>query len=350
MAYTTINKGSLYYNGQLYTGTGASLSVTGVGFQPDFVWIKNRTNISSHSLYDAVRGVQKQIESDNSAGETTETQGLTAFGADGFTVGTLVQVNENTSNFNSFNWKANGAGSSNTAGTISSTVSVNNTSKFSIVTYSGNGIAGATIGHGLGVVPRMIMIKNRSAADGWRVYHGALSSPQTKYLILDTEGDEVVSSTVWNDTMPTSTLFTVGTASQVNNVSGTFVAYCFAEVKGFSKFGKYTGNGSTNGPFIYTGFRPSFVVIKRATGGTGPWLMFEENVNPFNLAIKYYEAESGQAEATGDTASRVIDILSNGFKIRSTGSVINTSGSVYIYMAFAENPFVTSTGIPVTAR
>jgi hypothetical protein len=345
MAYTTINKGSLYYNGKLYTGTGSSLSVTGVGFKPDLVWIKSRSAATSHGLYDAVRGVQKQIESDTSTAETTETTGLTTFGADGFTVGALAQLNTSAATYVAWNWLGANTTISNNSGTITSTVSVNTTAKFSIVSYTGNGTSGATIGHGLGVVPRMIIVKNRTQGLGWRVYHASLGA--TIYLILDSNTGDTVSIGAWNDTTPTSSVFTVGNSSQTNTNTNEFIAYCFAEVKGYSKISSYIGNSSTDGPFVYTGFKPAFILIK-SSGGSKSWVIFDNKLNPNNLSSQNLKPDTTAAENTGTTL--IIDILSNGFKIRGTNDAINLSASTYTYMAFAENPFVTSIGVPVTAR
>ena len=341
MAYTTINKGSSYFNTILYTGTGASLANTGVGFQPDWVWIKSRSAATSHSLYDAVRGVQKQIESDNGTAETTETTGLTAFGADGFTVGALAQLNTSSATYVAWNWLANNtSGSSNTLGTITSTVAANTTAGFSIVSYTGTG-ANATVGHGLGAVPKMIIVKNITTTDSWRVYHASLGA--TKFLTLDSNAAATTSIGAWNDTTPTSSLFTVGNSTNTNGSTNALIAYCFAEVKGFSKFNIYTGNSSSNGPFVYTGFKPAYILIKRSSAAN-TWRIYNNKSSSFNVATRFLEPDTVDIE--GDTTP--IDILSNGFKVRESGTAMN-AGSL-IYMAFAENPFVTSTGIPVTAR
>jgi hypothetical protein len=344
MAYTTINKGSLYYNGKLYTGTGSSLSVTGVGFKPDWVWIKSRSAATGHGLYDAVRGVQKQIESNNADAETTETTGLTAFGADGFTVGALAQLNTSAATYVAWNWLGANTTVSNTSGTITSTVSANPTAGFSIVSYTGNGTGGATMGHGLGVVPRMIIVKNRTAL-AWRVYHASLGN--TQFLTLDTDVAAVTANDVWFNTTPNSSVFTVGSATNVNGNTNALIAYCFAEVKGYSKINSYIGNNSTNGPFIYTGFKPAFIMIKSSSSARS-WMIFDNKLNPNNLSSQSFEADTADAEETGTNA--IIDILSNGFKMRGAGENINDLSIIYTYVAFAENPFVTSTGVPVTAR
>jgi len=343
MPYTTINKGSSYFNTILYTGTGASLANTGVGFQPDWVWIKSRSAATDHGLYDAVRGVQKQLESNNVNTETTEATGLTAFGSDGFTVGALAQLNTSSATYVAWNWLGANTTVSNTSGTITSTVSANTTSGFSIVSYTGNGTGGATIGHGLGVVPKMIIVKCRSVGNAWRIYHASLGN--TQGMAFDTTS---VSTNIifWNNTSPTSTLFTVGTGATVNSNTVTYVAYCFADVKGYSKFGSYTGNGSAEGTFVYTGFKPAFVMMKR-TDSANDWYIYDSSRSTFNATPKTLVANLSDAEGT---VFNNVDILSNGFKCRTADGGTNASGGTYIYMCFAQNPFVSSTQIPTTAR
>jgi hypothetical protein len=344
MPYATINKPNLQFDTKLYTGTGATNSVTGIGFQPDFTWIKNRSGTDWHRLTDAVRGATKELYSNATNAEATLAQSLQTFNADGFTLGTQAEVNRNGDNFASWNWKANGAGVANTAGTISSTVSANTTSGFSIVTYTGNGTSGATVGHGLGSVPKMIIVKNRNSTNQWLVYH--VSNGATKYMILETSGAVGTASTLWNDTTPTTSLFTVGSSSSVNGSALTYVAYCFAEIKGFSKFGTYTGNGSANGTFVYTGFKPAFVMIKY-TGSDEGWVIIDDTRNTYNPESLYLYANLSQAEGT-ETGG--LDFLSNGFKIRNSFGYTNTSSGNYIYMAFAEQPLVGTNNIPCTAR
>jgi len=323
----------------LYTGTGSSQSITGLGFQPDFTWIKGRSGATDHGLYDAVRGVQKQLESNNTDAETTETTGLTAFGSDGFTVGALAQLNTSSATYVGWNWKANGAGSSNTAGSITSTVSANTTAGFSIVTYTGTG-ANATVGHGLGVAPSMIIIKNRpSSGDTWPVWHTSFGgASNTDYISLNGTGAKgwAGSLALWNGTLPTSTVFSVGTYSASNESTKGMVAYCFAPIAGYSAFGSYTGNGSTDGTFVYTGFRPKFVLIKVSSGTTGNWTLVDTSRNPYNVMNSQLNPDASDAEFSG---SNIIDAVSNGFKLRNTPSAFNGSGNTYIYMAFAESPF-----------
>ena len=341
MAYITFQPND-YFNTKLYTGTGSSNSITGVGFQPDWVWIKNRGNTESHALFDAVRGVTKRIVSNSTGAEETNANTVTAFGTDGFTVGTNAGVNGSGISTVAWNWKANGSGSSNTDGSTASTVSVNTTAGFSIVKWTGSGSA-TTIGHGIGVTPKIIMLKNTSEVYGWQVYHASLGN--TKYLALDSTDAEATSSESWNNTSPTSTVFSVG-ASDSNNKSGnTIIAYCFAEKTGFSKFGSYIGNGSTWGTFVNCGFKPAWIIAKR-TSDVEDWFMYDTKRDPINVADTRLKANGNPGEAT----NLGVDFLSNGFKWRSNTAGYNASGSTYIYMAFAEEPVVASTGDPATAR
>ena len=331
---TTATQAGKYFNPVLYTGTGSSLGVTGVGFQPDWTWIKSRSGPANHGLYDAVRGVQKQIMSNSTSAETTETTGLTAFGSDGFTTGALAQINTSATTYVAWNWKANGAGSSNTAGSITSTASANTTSGFSVVTYTGNGSA-ATIGHGLGVAPSMYIVKNRTgSADEWVIYHANLTSA-AYYLTFQTNA-QASNNVVFNSTAPTSTVFSVGTSRSTNTVN--FVAYAFAPIAGYSAFGSFVGNGSADGPFVFTGMRPAFVMIKKINA-TGDWLMTDATRNQYNAVSNELVANVTSAEGSG---FNFFDYLSNGFKARGTNASWNNSGDIYIYAAFAQNPFKTS--------
>ena len=344
MAYTTINKGSSYFNTVLYTGTGASNARTGVGFKPDLVWIKGRSGATDHGLYDAVRGVQKQLESNNTDTETTEATGLTAFGSDGFTVGALAQLNTSSATYVAWNWLGANTTVSNTSGSITSTVSANTTSGFSIVSYTGNGTGGATIGHGLGSTPKMMIVRNRTVGSNWRIYHASLGNTQGMQFDTTAASTNII---FWNNTSPTSTLFTVGNGTTVNSSAVTYIAYCFAEVKGFSKFGSYVGNSSADGTFVYTGFKPAFVMVKNTNYVTGTdWFMLDNKRNTNNVENLYLSPNLSAAEATGVET----DFLSNGFKLRHSSTAMNNSSYTYIYMAFADSPFVSSKGIPTTAR
>lgn len=331
----TVVQGDDYFNTVLYTGTGSSQSITGVGFQPDWVWIKERSGAADHGLYDAVRGVQNQLESNTTTAETTESTGLTAFGSDGFTVGSLAQLNTNTDTYVAWNWNAGGSNATNTDGTITSTVRANTTAGFSIVSYTGTGSA-ATVGHGLGAAPAMIIVKNRDQADAWQVYHKAnTAAPETDYLVLNTTAATADAADRWNDTAPTSTVFSIGNGVEVNTNTEDYIAYCFAPISGFSAMSAYTGNGSSNGPFVYTGFRPAFVMIKRTDSSTGAdWFMWDATRNTFNVVGSALFADLNNAEI----AYTALDFLSNGFKLRSSDVSWNGSSATYIFMAFGD-PF-----------
>ena len=344
MAYTTIKKPSDYFNTKLYTGTGSSNSVTGVGFQPDWVWIKHRNGTGEHDIYDAVRGATKKISSNTADAEVNQTNGLSAFGSDGFTVVNSTATNLNNGTYASWNWLANGAGVANTDGSISSTVSVNTTAGFSIVKFTGTG-ANATVGHGLGVKPNVIILKSYENGQQWSSYWSALGA--TKYMRFNTTDAAETASNRWNNTEPTTSVFTVSTDGEVNTNGQNQIAYCFAEKQGFSKFGSYTGNGSTDGTFVYTGFKPAFVMTK-VTDAADSWTLWDNKRDVDNVATSMLRADTDQVEDT--SSSYLVDFISNGFKWRSSDGKQNGSGNAYIYMAFAENPFVTSTGIPTTAR
>jgi hypothetical protein len=345
MAYTTIKKPSDYFNTKLYTGNGSDAhSITGVGFQPDFVWIKNRDGTWNHALFDSVRGATKKLESDTTDAEATASSFLQSFNSDGFTLGTSGTANASGEANASWNWLANGAGSANTDGSISSTVSANTTSGFSIVSYTGGGSAGATVGHGLGIKLGMILLKRRDGlASNWAVYHKSLGA--TKYLILNETDSSATSNTRWNDAEPTSTVFTLGSSGDVSGSGEDFIAYCFAEKQGYSKFGSYTGNGNADGTFVYTGFKPAFVMSKRSDAIDG-WRMMDTTRSSYNVAQHRLLADAYAAEVVGTAQGK--DFLSNGFKIRNTDSGYNASGGIYIYMAFAEQPLVGDN--PATAR
>jgi hypothetical protein len=352
MAYSTIDKPSKYFNTILWSGASnaSGRSFTGVGFKPDWVWQKVRTTTYGQQVFDIIRGSGKRLVTANTSAEESNSQYgyLTTFDTDGFT--TVAGSTDNTGwnevgqTYVAWNWLASNTTVSNTAGSISSTVSANTTSGFSIVAYQGTSVAG-TIGHGLGVAPKMIIIKRRTAfAEDWLVYHASLGA--TKNLKLNTTAGEATSSSPFNNTAPTSTVFSVSNDGTTNSSSSTYIAYCFADVKGYSKFGSYTGNGSTDGTFVYTGFTPAFVMTKR-TDTTSAWWIYDNKRNPYNDPALYLNANTSNAEI-GLTS--VLDSCSNGFKMRNTYTDLNASGATYIYMAFASNPFVSSKGIPTTAR
>jgi len=345
-----INKPTDYFNTKLFVGTGASQSITGVGFQPDFTWIKNRNSIDWHWLQDAVRGATKVIFSNTSNAESTQAQGLTSFNSDGFTVGTDTGNNGSGNNIVSWNWLGINGTASNTDGSITSTVSANTTSGFSIVTYTGNGSAGATIGHGLGTTPSFIIIKSRSSAYGWYCYHKGIdaTAPEDYFIRLDTTDARVNSPAILNDTAPTNSVITLGSNVAANGSGLTYVAYCFAPKKGFSAMGQYTGNGSTDGTFVYTGFKSAFVMFKNITNGAVSWYMFDNKRNGYNGDNKSLRPNTSDTETSA--SNYPLDILSNGFKLLSTNNEVNGSGDTYIYTAFAENPLVGTNNIPATAR
>ena len=346
--YTTIDDPSAYFKVQLYTGDGSTPSITfddtDTDMQPDLVWIKNRDQADSHCLFDAVRGATEMLNPDTDTAEVTDADTLTSFDSDGFALGADVKVNTNTEKYVSWNWKANGTGSSNTDGSINTTAtSANTTSGFSISTYTGTGSA-ATIGHGLGSIPKMIILKSRGASNIFAVYNiGMTSAPETDFMKLSRPDATSDLDIIWNDTAPTSTVFSVGTLTDVNDSGDTNVAYCFAEKQGFSKFGAYEGNGNADGPFVYTGFRPALVMTK-SVDSTSSWHIFDNKREGYNVDNDPLVAEVNTAEATTD----MIDLLSNGFKFR-TSSDPNVA-ETYIYMAFAEAPFVNSNGVPCNAR
>ena len=344
MAYTTINKSTAHFNTLLYTGNSGTQTKTGVGFQPDLTWIKQRTaspGDTNNVLYDAVRGAYWTIQSNTDAGQSAD-DGLVGWNSDGFNIGNVNTTNYNNSTYAAWNWKANGSGSSNTAGTINSTVSVNTTAGFSIVRFTGTG-ANATVGHGLGSVPKMIILKKTNGGADWIVYHNSMGN--TKALKLNTNAALSTDNGYFNATTPTSTLFSLGNDGFSNGSSATIIAYCFADVQGYSKFGSYTGNGNTDGPFVYTGFKPAFVIIKR-TAVTGSWNLLDSKRLGYNPDNNRLFPDTNAADNTGD----VLDILSNGFKITNSGSNYNNSGEVKIYMAFAAAPLVGTNNVPANAR
>jgi hypothetical protein len=363
MAYTDIDKPSDYFETLLSTGDGGSQTFTGLDFQPDFVWSKRReTHV--HQLYDSVRtaGSGKALQSDSDAAEGGDggTYGyLSSFTSDGF-ASTAGSSNNNYFNASGgtyvfWNWKAGTSVSGNTGGSGTAktyTGSVNTDAGFSIIRYIGNGTAGHTIPHHLGTTPTWFIARTISAAKEWDVYHHKLaSSPESDYIVLNTTA-AAAGATKWNDTAPTSSVVTLGDSSQINTNDGTCILYAFSEKQGYSKFGSYTGNGNADGTFVYTGFKPAWVMFKKSSA-TGNWFMMNNKMFPANGINasggdqKYLFANTSNDEQGGYGQT---DILSNGFKLRGSDGDLNGSGVTYIYMAFAENPFVTSTGVPATAR
>jgi len=351
MAYTNIDDPSAHFQTTLYTGNGTdNHAITHGGnsnLQPDWTWIKYRPAGVSHVTYDSTRGATKRLYVDFASTEATAATGLKSFDSDGFTLGTLGESNANNVTFASWNWGANaGTTSSNTDGSITSTVQANTTAGFSIVSYTGTGST-ATVGHGLGKAPAWIIVKSRTTSANWTVRHHKTAN-NYDFLSLNSDAGPTANDSCWTQTDPTSSVFSLGTASATNQSSIGYIAYCFAEIQGYSKFGKYVGNGSsTDGTFVYTGFKPEFVLLKDIGGSGNGWFVLDAQRNPFNQSTnKYIRADESGAEGG---ASKLLDMYSNGFKLKNGDSAVCGSGRSYIYMAFAKNPLVTSTGIPTTA-
>jgi hypothetical protein len=356
MAYTNIDDPSTHFQTALYTGNASNLTVTNDGnsdLKPDYVWTKCRSGASHHTNVDSSRGAGKQIYPNLEYQEET-VSGVSAFLTDGFTVGSNGTANSNGATYVAWQWKANGGTTaSNTDGTITSTVQANQDAGFSIVTYAGTGVYNKTVGHGLGIAPAVVILKNRTTGeasyDDWWVYHKDTSNPVNRGLRLNENGAEQSTTVLWS-VVPSSTIFGVGGSVDAprytNGASQNYVAYCFAEKQGYSKFGKYVGNGNANGPFVYTGFKPAFLMMKRIDS-TGNWVMFDNKRDTHNVTKHRLFPNLTNAD---NTTRNYIDLLSNGFKMRDTDVDHNASGATIIYMAFAENPFVTSTGVPTTAR
>ena len=342
MAYTTINKSTDYFNTKLYTGNGTdNHAITGVGFQPDFIWVKARSSAKEHRLQNAVSGITNHMRSNATNAESAGS--VKTADSDGFTLGTGASWNENSTTFASWNWLANGAGSSNTDGSINSTVSANTTAGFSIVSYTGTGSV-ATVGHGLGVAPNIVIVKQRTVAGNhWVMYNSALPSANY-FLYLDSTDAQQTATNFFNDTAPTSSVFTIGTDAQTNGNTNNLIAYCFAEKTGYSKFGTYTGNGSSDGTFVFLGFKPAFVIAKK-TNSTGNWVIVDNKRDGYNGANDTLQANVTDVESGGNR----FDIYSNGFKARSTSSYSNSTGDTFIYMAFGQS-LVSSNNVPCTAR
>ena len=334
MAYTTIDDPSAYFKVQLYTGNGSAdraitFDDTDTDMQPDLVWIKNRDGTNNHILQDAVRGATKSLESDGTGSEVTSSTRVLSFGSDGFSIGSAGTNNTNTDKYVAWCWKESA------------------TSGFDIVTYTGTGSA-KTESHSLSAVPEFITVKVRSETGHWRAYHGSnTAAPETDALIFNDTDATYDLNTYWNDTAPTSSVFTVGTHDQTNKSTVTYVAYLWRSVQGFSKFGSYSGSGSSDGPFIYTGFRPAWIMCKCNSAGSSEWRIWNNKMDTFNPADNVLDANDDGAE---DTSAEDCDFCANGFKWRAGGLKNNDAGETYIYMAFAEAPFVNSNGVPCNAR
>ena len=347
MAYTTINKPNTHFNTVLWNGDNAdNRSITGVGFQPDFVWQKTRNQNYSHSVYDVIRGVtNRQVTNDTAADQTY--LDFKSFDSDGFTIDEdALHLNQTGDTNVAWNWKAGGTAVSNTAGSITSSVSANTTSGFSVVSFTGTGSV-ATVGHGLDAVPKMFIIKRRNSTGGWITYHSGYSAGATAYINLNAT-TQYTDSGMFNNTPPTSSVFTIGTGTSTNENGGTYIAYAFADVKGFSKFGSYAGNSSTDGTFVYTGFKPAFLLIKNISAVQSWWMWDNKRIGYNGGGNHRLRPNDGSAEFADATSK--VDLLSNGFKFRDGDNAYNFSGNNFIYMAFAENPLVGTNGIPATAR
>jgi hypothetical protein len=343
MAYSTINKSTDHFNTKLYAGNSGTNNITGVGFQPDFVWIKKRNATGDHALFDAIRGVTKRLQSNENSAEATTADSLTSFDSDGFTLGSYSGANQNL--LASWNWKAAGSTASNSSGSITSTVSANTTAGFSIVSYTGTA-ANATVGHGLGVVPKVVITKSRVNGENWGFYHENLGN--TKQLVLNTNAAQTgASAAYYNNTSPTSTVFSIGTADSTND-NQNMIAYCFAEIKGYSKFGAYTGNGQSDGTFVYTGFAPSFVLWKKvdSNDSNNSWVIMDNKRSGDNHYAKALHPDLNNTESD---YQNWFDIYSNGFKLRNGHNELNRSGSNYIFMAFGQS-LVGSNNVVATAR
>jgi len=350
MSFTDIDDPGEYFNTVLYTGTGSSNAISGVGFSPNWVWIKERDSTSSHSVSDTIRGVTKRLNPDLTDDEETLSGLMTSFDSDGFTNAADNGVNENTKTYVAWNWKAGTAVSGNSGGSGTAKAysgSVNTDAGFSIIKYIGNGSSGHTIPHHLSAIPKMMIIKNMTTnSTNWMIYHVALGNTKAIYF---TTAYADIDAGWWNNTSPTSSVFTLGNHDNHNANDNSVIAYCFAEKQGYSKFGSYVGNGNADGTFFYLGFKPAWVMLKKTTDGTSSWCIFDNKRlgrNPNNPRL--YANNNNASEGASDEA--YFDILSNGFKLRGAQPDINLSAKTYIFMAFAESPFVTSTGVPATAR
>lgn len=343
--YTTINKSEDYFKALLYTGTHASVPTITVGWKSDFLWLKSRTQTYDHNLLDTTRGGTKKIFSNKNDAESSTGDSVT-FNATTFEPSgqAINESGQGANNMMCWTWKANGGTTaSNASGTITSTTQVNTTAGHGIVTYTGNGVNGATVGHSLGVVPQVIIVKRLDSAANWMVYHEATGHTKATFLDLTAAAD--TDSGYWSNTAPTTGIFNLGTNTKGNANGGTYVAYCFAEIQGYSKFGSYFGNGGSDGTFIYTGFKPRFFMLK-GTGNISSWCMYDTARDPINRASqKFWANENNAEQSTG-----AMDFLSNGIKMRTSDNDFNGSGNQYLYMAFAENPFVTSDKVPTTAK
>lgn len=349
--YTTINDPSAYFQTALYSGNGGGSNViTNDGnsnLQPDFVWVKERSSDSSHALTNSTNGAG-YILSSNNTNALSSASAFSSFNSDGFTVGSDGKTNEVNQTYVGWQWKINGGTTSSVGvGSITTTVQANTTAGVSIARYTGNGVNGATIGHGLGKTPTMVWVKCEEGAEGWQVYNVSLGP--TKFIQLDATSGAGTNANRWSNTAPTSSIINLGNGNSVNYSGRVFLAFSFAPIQGYSKFSSYVGNGSADGPFVYTGFKPAFLIIKNTSDDDDQWLMWDNKRSPINPVDDYLEPSTNASENVNSNWA-IIDFVSNGFKLRNGDSSYNQSGYNYIYMAFAESPFTTSDGVPTTAR
>ena len=321
------------FDTKLWTGNGGTQTISGYNFSPDFVWIKIRSQPYNHQIIDTVRGATLRLQSNKTNAEATNTNGLSAFNSDGYDLGDQNNVNKSGDTFVGWNWNAGESTVSNSDGSRTSNVRANPTAGFSIVTYTGNGSSGATVGHGLGVAPQVIIMKTRTSGDHWAVYHHKLGN--TKIVYLNLTNSPATSSGYWNNTTPSSSVFTLGNDNKTNKSGDNYVAYCFNEVESFSKFGEYSGNNANDGTFVHLNFRPAFLMVKR-TDSTRDWLIYDSVRSTTNTIDDFLEPNEATAEQT--SSSRSVDFLSNGFKFRNNSGDMNGSGT-YLYFAWAESPF-----------
>jgi hypothetical protein len=351
MAYTTIDNPELYFQTKLYTGNSGTQAITFDGsenMQPDWVWCKSRNQSDNHAIFDSVRGGQKQLRSNSSDAELTRTNAISSFDSNGFSMGSQPEMNSNTITYAAWNWKAGTSVSGTTTGSGTGKAysgSVNTNAGFSIISYLGNGTAGHTIPHHLGSAPKVVLCKRRTETGQWVFGHGSLGF--TKFLELDLTGASQTSTLRWNDTAPTSSVFSVGTTNDTNRNDVSIIAYCFAEKKGYSKFSSWTGTGNADGPFIFTGFLPSLIIGKNISRSED-WFMLDNKRDTFNPVDERLQPNSNGAEST--VTSLGIDFCANGFKLKGATNQYNPSGETMIYMAFAESPLVNSNGVPNNAR
>ena len=345
MAYSTIDDPTLYFNTVLYTGTGSEQTVSGVNFSPGLTWLKSRSNGQPNVLSDSVRGGNKQLYTADTQAETTYGQYLKSFNSDGFVLGTDSGINQSSQTFVSWNWKAGGSASNNTDGNKTISLSVNTTAGFSVGTYAGTG-QDSTIGHGLGAVPDWLMIKNRSSGSRkWQLWHNGLTGTN-KYLAIDRSDAELTDTASWDNTAHSNTVWNTYGSGEANQNGENFVCYAWTSIQGFSKFGSYTGNANADGPFIYTGFKPAWIMTKQINGASS-WIVHDNKRDPINTVTEFFTVEENDAAGT---LAESYDLCSNGFKVRTNNGDRNSNGDTFAYWAFAESPLVNSEGIPNNAR